>query len=145
MTKVRILKGIFQGDILEIRGYSYSAFSEIHDERRSTDRIVIVRTPNEYIRRDYFNYLFKNVEFISDDIKTIKTKEVKIKEPKYPFYIVADEEGFDAERFNNLDKALEVAQKDITTMGGDSNDNELYILVPIYKITQSVSAKITKL
>jgi len=139
MTKVRILKGIFKGQDLEFVGYTHvvGGFTQIN----KPDRLVVVKTPEDYKKRDLFYYLSNNVGPLQVDSWSNTPL------PKYPFYIIADKDGYDVESFNNLDKALEAAQKQVLTMdaGGNADDNVLYIFGPIYKIKQSISAKVTKL
>jgi len=139
MTKVRILKGIFAGQDLEFVGYTNEIGGSIQTNTR--DRLTVVKTPEKYKKRNLFYYLSDNVGPLQVDSWS------NIPSPKYPFYLVTDEGGYDVDSFNNLDKALEAAQKQVLTMdaGGNDDDNTLYVLVPIYEIKQSVSAKVTKL
>jgi hypothetical protein len=149
--KVRILKGVLKGKLVDLIGISYGLGCTIKsfkgttpqailaEARSNSCHLAVVDTSKELrVSKKIMYYLFANIEFPTE---VIPMSESVIKNSKKKFFITSDCDGDCSESFNSIEEAIEHITSEVEGEGGDY---EAYISVPILKIVCRKGVDITE-
>jgi hypothetical protein len=157
--KVKILKGVLKGKVVDLIGMSYGVGATIKEIKNTIPynilaearidgcHLAVVDTSKELrVNREIMYYLFNNIEFLDDKVIKESTKQEEIltsvKNMKKPFFITSDRDGDYLDSFNSIEEAIEYATSEVNEERGRY---EAYISAPILKIVRCTDVNITKI